>query len=472
VTDTRDRLIYLALLPALAVLGLLVVDAPLLAVGAVGALYVPVALSRGTSALFVGSLFVFPLVPSSVQFGIASLYPQRLLLGLMLLVLLADRDLWAEHSWRIGRVATPLRLLAAFIAAGLISAAGSPLPTAALGGAGFYALHVLGAFAIGLLFARREMSHHYYIALSLAAIAVALVSFLEYAFPGNILTTIYKPEFANGHFAADQTRALATRASGPAGNPVALGTYALMTLPFVLRAAAHTHKVAARLGQVAVVAILATMLLSQTRMALLAAPVALIVWLTLAGGQRKRVTLVIAATAVIGVGIFGASTLQTQGEILGQALSYRGQQSAADPAFNSIVARSSIYTTGWNALRDRPLLGFGYRLPTQHAQSPIFTRYGQPYAFESYAVALPVEAGLIGTALFVLAAAALIAAAIRFLSRPDRATVAAALVASAVLAIGANPFDVPVSYLWLLLGMVFGTGLARTASVVESEMAS
>ena len=459
-TDTQVRLLYVGLLPLAAALGLLVVRAPLAAVGLIAALYVPVVLARGTNALFVGTLLVFPLVPSTLSLGISSLYPQRLLLAVLLIVLLADRDLWAENNWRIGRILPALRLLVAFFAAGLISAALSPLPAAAIGGAGFYALHVGAAFLIGLVFARRELSHQYYIALCAGVYVVALVSFLEYAFPANLLTTIYPPEFAPGTFLADQTRALATRVSGPAGNPVALGTFALMTLPFVLRAAAHRDKLTARLGQGAVVAMLGTLLLSQTRMALLAAPVVLIVWLAV-GGQRRNVTVVIAATAVAAIVIFGASTLETQGRILGQALSYRGQVSASDPAFNSIAARSSIYQTGWKAFKARPLFGFGYRLPTQHPQSPIFTQYGQPYAFESYAVALPVEAGLIGTSLFVLAAAALTAAAMRLLSRPDRATIAAALIASAVLAIGANPFDVPVSYMWLLLGMVFGTGLRR-----------
>jgi hypothetical protein len=105
-------------------------------------------------------------------------------------------------------------------------------------------------------------------------------------------------------------------------------------------------------------------------------------------------------------------------------------------------------------------VGFGFRLPTQDAQSPIFTRYGEPYAFESYLVVLPVESGAIGTLLFVGFIGTLIFAAVRYLpERTRRATVISAAVGSLALSVGSNPFDVPISYMWLLVGLCFGVGM-------------
>jgi len=126
----------------------------------------------------------------------------------------------------------------------------------------------------------------------------------------------------------------------------------------------------------------------------------------------------------------------------------------------SLAARSSIYKTGWQAFQAEPLVGFGFRLPTEDAQSPIFARYGKPYAFESYLVVLPVESGAVGTFLFVAFVVGLASVAVRrFPDRTRRATVIAAVLGSLALSVGANPFDVPISYMWLLVGLCFGTGL-------------
>jgi O-antigen ligase len=225
----------------------------------------------------------------------------------------------------------------------------------------------------------------------------------------------------------------------------------------------------ARYGQLALASLLVVLLLSQTRMAILATPIALTVWLAL-GQRRRNITAVLAVTALVAVATFGVSTLRTQGEILQQALAYRGQTASSNPAENSIAARSAIYQTGWNAFQDKPLVGFGFRLPTEYSQSQVFKPYGQPYAFEAYVVALPVEAGAIGALLFISFGGALILAAFRRLpDRADRATVVAAIVGSAVLAIGANPFDVPVSYFWLLMGLTFGLGLPSPPRDGETE---
>jgi hypothetical protein len=468
-TDARTRTLYLGLIPALMLVGALVATLPQVAIALIAALVAAAVLSLGVDALFVGTLLAFPLVPSQLEIGVSSLYPQRILLVGMVLVLLADRELWQEHRWRVKRLALPLWLFAAFLGAGLIGAGLSPLPTVALGGVGFYLLHVGAAFVIGLLAARRAQATRYSTSVSVGVIGVGAIVALEYAFPGNPLTSIYPPAYEAGQFATDQTRAITSRVSGPLGNPVALGTFAIMAFPFALRATADPVKRNARLGQIAVVSLLAMLLLSQTRMALLAAPVALVVWLAL-GKRRRSIVLVLAGAAVLAVSAVGVSTLRTQGEILQEALAYRGQASSPDPAKNSIAARSAIYQTGWNAFKDHPLFGVGFRLPTERAQSGVFRQYGQPYAFESYLVALPVEAGAVGLSLFVAFTLALVLAAFRFVrDRAARATVVATLAGAGVLAIGSNPFAVPVSYMWLLLGLTFGLGL--TAPPRESEPA-
>jgi hypothetical protein len=459
-TDVRGRLIVLGLIPPLILFGALVTAAPTIAVGVIAALLVAAVLTLGTEALFVGTLVAFPLVPSQFSLGVSSLYPQRLILVLLLILLLADREIWRATRWRVERLGTALWLFAAFLSVGLASAVLSPLHAAALGGVGFYLLHVGGVFMIGLLTARKAQSSRYWLAVSVAVIGVSLISMLEYLVPGNPLTSIYPPAYAAGQFIGDQTRAIGTRISGPLGNPVALGSFALMTFPFVLRAATDRSKLTARAGQVALAGLLVCLLMAQTRMAILATPIALVVWLAL-GQHRRNITIALAATALLAVGTFGVSTFKAQGEILQQALSYRGQTSSRDPAENSIAARSSIYQTGWRAFQDRPLVGFGFRLPTEYAQSGIFQPYGQPYAFESYMVALPVESGALGVLLLLSFAGSLVVAAFRWLpDRGDRATVVSAIVGSAVLAVGANPFDVPISYFWLLMGLTFGVGLS------------
>jgi hypothetical protein len=458
--DAHRRLILAPpLLGTFALLGYLASVAPLAAVASVGGVLLLCVLAQGVDAFYVMTLLVFPLLPSQVHVGVNSLYPQRLLLGLFLLVLLADRKLWATARWRIAALSKPLRFLAGFLAVGLVSAAASPLPAQALAGVGFYTLHVAGAFVIGLLVSRRSRERNYWMAVSVCALGVGAISLLEYLGPANFLTSIYPQTFAPGQFAGNATRAIVTRVGGSLGNPVALGTYAMMTLPFCFQAATQTRRLDAQLGRAAVVALFVTLLLSQTRMAMLAAVVATGVWFTLAE-HRRRMAAVFAASAAVVIAIFGVSALRDQGAILEQALSYRGQTSSSNPAFNSIASRSAIYRTGWRAFQAEPLVGFGFRLPTQDAQSPIFTRYGEPYAFESYLVVLPVESGAIGTLLFVGFMGTLILAAVRYLSeRTRRATIISAVVGSLALSVGSNPFDVPISYMWLLIGLCFGVGM-------------
>jgi O-Antigen ligase len=464
--EAQRRIIVVPpLLAAFVLLGYLLSVAPRAAAAIVGALLLLSVLAQGVSTLYVVTLFAFPLLPSQVHLGASSLYPQRLLLGMFLLVLLADRKLWASARWRIAALSKPLRFLGGFLALGLVSAAWSPLPAQALGGVGFYTLHVGGAFFIGLVVSSRSRERTYWMAVSLGALAVGAISLLEYLGPANFLTSIYPQTFVPGQFAGNATRAVATRVSGPLGNPVALGTYAMMTLPFCFQAATQTRRLDAQVGRAAVAALFVTLLLSQTRMAMLAALVATGVWFTI-GERRRRMAAGFAASLAVVIAIFGVSVLQQQGAILEQALSYRGQTSSSNPAFNSIASRSSIYKTGWKAFRAEPFVGFGLRLPTQDAQSPIFTRYGQPYAFESYLVVLPVESGAIGTFLFVGFIVTLVMAAVRhFPERTRRATIISAIVGIVALSVGSNPFDVPISYMWLLVGLCFGIGLQDRDSV-------
>jgi hypothetical protein len=460
--EARKRMILAPpLLGGLVLLGYLTSRSPQAAAALVGALLLPCVMALGVDRCYVMTLFAFPLLPSQVHVGVSSLYPQRLLLGLFLLILLGDRELWASARWRIAAVAKPLRLLVGFLVLGLVSAAWSPLPAQALGGVGFYLLHVGGAFLIGLVASRRSRERTYWMAVSAGAIAVGAISLLEYLGPSSLLTSIYPQTFMPGQFAGNATRALSTRVGGPLGNPVALGTYAMMTLPFCFQAATQARRLDAQIGRAAVTAIFVTLLLSQTRMAMLAALVASAVWFTLAE-RRRRMTAVFGVSIVVAIAIFGLSVIRQQGAILEQALSYRGQTSSNNPAFNSIAARSSIYATGWQAFQAEPLVGFGFRLPTEDAQSSIFAHYGEPYAFESYLVVLPVESGAVGTFLFVAFIVSLVSVAVRrFPERTRRATVISAVLGSLALSVGANPFDVPISYMWLLLGLCFGTGLRR-----------
>jgi hypothetical protein len=458
----RRTLLAPPLLGALVLLGYLASVAPLVAAGFVGGVLLLCMLAQGLETFYVMTLLVFPLLPSQVHLGVSSLYPQRLLLGVFLLALLADRTLWTTARWRMAALSKPLRFFAGFLAVGLVSAAASPLPGHALAGVGFYTLHVGGAFLIGLVVSRRSRERNYWMAVSSCALVVGAISLLEYLGAANLLTSIYPQTFAPGQFAGNATRAIGTRVGGPLGNPVALGTYAMMTLPFCFQAATQTRRLDAQVGRAAVVALFVTLLLSQTRMAMLAALVATGVWFTLAEHRRRMATVFAASLAVV-IAIFGVSALQQQGAILEQALSYRGQTSSSNPAFNSIASRSAIYRTGWRAFRAEPLVGFGFRLPTQDAQSPIFTRYGQPYAFESYLVVLPVESGAIGTLLFAGFIITLVLAAVRrFPERRRRATILSAVVGGVALSVGSNPFDVPISYMWLLLGLCFGIGLRES----------
>jgi hypothetical protein len=86
---------------------------------------------------------------------------------------------------------------------------------------------------------------------------------------------------------------------------------------------------------------------------------------------------------------------------------------------------------------------------------------------------LPVESGAIGTLMFIAFIVALAMVAIRKLpARTARATILSAIVGSVALSVGSNPFDVPISYMWLLLGLCFGIGLQdRQAGTLPSGVA-
>jgi O-antigen ligase len=271
---------------------------------------------------------------------------------------------------------------------------------------------------------------------------------------------------------------------------VSLGAYSVFTLPFVLRGAISPDRRTALLGRMASVAVLGTVMLSQTRMAMLAVPFVVVTLLGVrhrqaADGARgmatgittserrrpRRVVIAVALVAVLGmVGLFGASTLNSQGEILGAAIAYKGQGNGANARSQSVAGRTSLYLTAWHALLARPLVGYGMRVPTQDAQNSVFRHYGQSYAFESYDVVLPLEVGAVG----LLAAIVTVIALVRVVRRRirstiDRATVYAALIAGLVMAIGSNPFDIEVTYLWMVLGLWIGACLERAPNSAVAD---
>ena len=240
---------------------------------------------------------------------------------------------------------------------------------------------------------------------------------------------------------------------------MSLGAYCVLTLPFALRAAVSSRPRCAVLGKSAVVLLLVAVALSQTRMAILVVPVVVLIWFAISGRSREILSLA-AVTAVVFVLAFGGSFLSAQGSILTSTISYRGQSSTTDRAVQNLSGRKGIYETGWRAFAARPVLGYGMRLPTQNAQSPVFTRYGTPYAFESYLVVLPLEVGLLGLAAFLGFLASLVLVVRRHCpNRSDQATIYSALAGGSVLAVGTNAFDTEATYLWLMLGIMLAIGL-------------
>ena len=109
------------------------------------------------------------------------------------------------------------------------------------------------------------------------------------------------------------------------------------------------------------------------------------------------------------------------------------------------------------------------RVPTNHYDSAFFRKYGNPLAFESYAVVLPLEVGAIGAFIFVSFLLTLADAAWVRLQRIDRAPLLGTLACGAVLAIGANLFQMEIAYLWMLIGLVLGYGLSRATDPSEED---
>ena len=109
------------------------------------------------------------------------------------------------------------------------------------------------------------------------------------------------------------------------------------------------------------------------------------------------------------------------------------------------------------------------RVPSNHYDSPFFLKYGNPLAFESYAVVLPLEVGAIGALIFVSFLLTLGRAAWVYLGRIDRAPLLAAMACGAILAIGANLFQMEIAYLWMLIGLALGYGLRRATDPGEED---
>lgn len=440
-----------------------------IAIALVAVVLLTLALSFGLDRAFVVLVCLFPVVPSSLRLaGSGLLYPQRILVALLVLFALADRETWAEHRWRLNSLGAPSRAFAVYLMIGLVSAALSPFAQVAAQGVAFYGLQLGGAAFAGCMLARRENADRYYSALSIAVLLVGAISIIQYFDPG-ILHTILGPVEASGS-AAGAVRALARRVSGPLPDPVSLGSYAALVLPFVLRSSVSRERHTALWGTSATAMVLVILMLSQTRMAMIAGVFAAAVWF-LASGRVKRLIGVAGVVGVTLVAIFGASVLSTEGNILTSLLAYRGgQASPYSLQQQNLAGRTTIYTTAWRAFQAEPLLGYGMRVPTERAQSATFTQYGNPLAFESYLVVVPLEVGVIGTLVLLSVLALLLRTAHRrFPDRSDRATIYAAFAGAAVLSVGTNAFDIEVTYFWLWIGIVFGLAMQRPDPVSDTR---
>ena len=453
-----------AMVGALLCVGLVVAIAPVAAIAVCVVVGLVVVAMYGTEAFLCLTILVLPVIPPGLYlFGSSAIYPQRLLVGALVGMVVLHPRLWAEHGSRLGPLTVPIRLFMAFLSVGLLSAVLSPLPSSALLGVAFYGLQLGGVLIAACMIVRAEHLERYFTAFSLAVIAVALLAVAQYFFPESALSHILGPVFTHEALGENGVRALPIRVSGPLAQPVELGGFAVFSLPFALRAATCPGYRCATLGKTAVLMALVSLMLSQSRMAMISVPVLLLIWFVASDRRRGAVAVVAISIAVL-VGIFGISTLSTQRSILATTIAYRGEQSAETPRMQSIVGRTSLYQAGWRAIQTRPLLGFGMRLPTQQAQSEIFRRFGQTYAFESYWIVLPLEVGVLGVAVFAAFIASLLLAVHRYCPRAtDRATVYALFAGGTVLAIGSNPLDISVTYLWLMLGVLLGASLlART----------
>jgi hypothetical protein len=454
-----------AALSASVVIGTSVALAPGMAIVMCAVVIFLAAAACGPQVVLCIIIAAFPVVPSTIQYGATFLTPNRLLVGLLLFVVLAEPRLWDAHAWRMRIVRRPLRFFGAFLAIGLISAAASPLPANALAGVGFYAVQVGGAILAACVLARSEHTERYLTAISVGAIGVGLLALAQYVLPSGVVPQAFGPVFVSDEATSGTLRALPIRVSGPFPHPVALGAYGALTLPFALRASVSENRRCAVLGNVAVVMLLAAILLSQTRMAMIAAFVVLTVWLGMSSRRRNAAGLLVMAAVAL-VAVFGTSALATQAGILRSTLAAARQSVAPadDPGVQSVVGRKTLYETGWRALKARPLIGYGMRVPTNHAQSDFFTRHGQSLAFESYLIVLPLEVGLLGFVAFVGFLFALIRALLPNIpSASDRATVTAAGASGATMALASNLFDANIFYFWLLVGLIAATALRAAA---------
>jgi hypothetical protein len=460
-----EIVVVVGLICAAILLGVATARAPQLAIAGAAAVVLLAVIAWGIQALLVTVLVTFPALPSSVHIaGSASAYPQRGLVVILILALIADRRSWATNAWRLRQLSRPLRLFGLFLAAGLLSGVASPLPRTALLGVLFYGAQLGGMLLAGIVLADSSRCHGYLEAISVGVIAVTLLAVAQYVHP-SLLPHLLGPVQASNPDDLNAVRALPRRVSGPLPDPVSLGAYVALTLPFLIRAASAADGRCAKLGKIALVFALIDVMLSQTRSAMLVVPVVILVWLIASDVRGQVVRLAVLGGAVLII-VFGASLLTTQGSILGTILSYRGQASGTTPAAQNVAGRRSLYVTAWKALKDRPVLGYGMRVPTEHAQSPVFRSIGESYAFESYLVVLPLEVGVAGTVLFVAFAGTLLRETRRSVPRKlDRATVYAALVGATVLSLGTNAFDIEVTYWWLLLGLFIGGALTSGAEL-------
>jgi O-antigen ligase len=424
--------------------------------------------SRISQAVLLVTLAVYPVIPGTTGFtGSSFVVVQRVLVALLLVAALLSWPVWKPRIWRLRVLRAPAYLFIAFLGVGVLSAILSPLPKSALGGVLFYVFEVGAPFVAACLLAERAHRELYLVAISAGCLVAGLIAVVQYLHP-SFLSGILGPVIVTDPFSFGTARALGHRVSGPFPHPVSLGAFCALVLPFVLSLVPAKHRLSALLGVAATLALTSALILSQTRLAIIGAGVGCLVWIILTP-RRKRVLALAAVGAVLVIGVMGPSTVRAQAQVLWHVISYSGQSSSTNPGVNSVAKRKTIYRTGWRAFQNRPWLGYGMRVPTSHYDSTFFQKYGNPLAFESYAVVLPLEVGAIGALIFGSLLLALGRAAWLYLGRIDRAPLLAALACGAVLAIGANLFQMEIAYLWMLIGLALGYGLRRATDPSEEE---
>ena len=424
--------------------------------------------SRISQAVLVVTLAVYPVIPGTTGFtGSSFVVMQRVLVGLLLVATLLSWPVWKPRIWRLRALRVPAYLFIAFLGVGVLSAIVSPLPKSALGGVLFYVFEVGAPFVAACVLAERAYRELYLVAISVGCLVAGLIAVAQYLHP-SLLSSVLGPVIVTDPFSVGTTRALGHRVSGTFPHPVSLGAFCALVLPFVLSLVPAKHWLRALLGVAATLALSSALILSQTRLAILGAIAGCLIWIVLTP-KRKRVLALAAIGAVLFVAVLGPSTVRAQARVLWHAISYSGQSSSTDPGVNSVAKRRTIYRTGWRAFQSRPWLGYGMRVPSNHYDSPFFLKYGNPLAFESYAVVLPLEVGAIGALIFVSFLLTLGRAAWVYLGRIDRAPLLAAMACGAILAIGANLFQMEIAYLWMLIGLALGYGLRRATDPGEED---